>query len=776
MADGRRRPTTATAAPREPSETARPPRGRSPSETEPDSPLGAVVASKIDVPPLQSGLVSRTALVNRLRAETFCPVVTVTAPAGYGKTTLLAQWAARDPRPFAWVSIDERDNDPSVLLRHVAAALDAIEPLSPHLLEALAAPRDSVWSHLLPRVAGSLEAAEPLVLVLDEAHLLRSPESLDAVGVLSAHVGAGSIIALSGRVAPKLPIPALRAAGRLLEVGVEQLALTAREAQQLLRSSGTNLSFDETTTLVRECEGWPAALRLTALALRETRADASNVFAARDASLSRYFQSEYLSGLRPDALRFLRRTSILDEMCGGLCDAVLAQEGSARMLESIARSNLFLVPLDRERVWYRYHHLFRKVLRRALDTREPDAVSVLNRRAADWYEAHDDPESAFDHAAAAGDVARVAHIFITVALPLYHRGGIDAVERWLARFDNGVLLERYPMVALHGSWIHAWRGRAAEAERWLAAAQIGIDRGRQTREATAWVKAIRGVIGSDGVYQMVADAEEALARMSRDHPLRPSALMVLGAGSMLLGQNRRADTVFAKAAAEAERLGATETQAVALGNRSVLAAADNDAGAAERLAHEAHQVVEKGHLEAYATTALTLASSARASLRNGDWDAARADLERARELTSERSRGLFPWFVVQTRVELARVYLALRETATVRSLLAEIRELLHERPYVGVLLDEVEALEREVEAVRDRSGPRAALTPAELRLLPFLTTHLTFREIGDQLYVSRNTIKTQAISVYRKLGVTSRSEAIKCAVDLGLVSVDGQAA
>jgi LuxR family maltose regulon positive regulatory protein len=776
MADGRRRRPTAAAAPPEPPETARPPRVRSPSAAEPDSPFGANVAAKTEVPPVQSGLVSRTALVNRLRAETFCPVVTVTAPAGYGKTTLLAQWAARDPRPFAWVSIDERDNDPFVLLRHVAAALDAIEPLSPHVLEAFAAPRGSMWSRVLPRVAGSLETAEPLVLVLDEAHLLRSAESLEAIGVLSAHVGAGSILALSGRVAPKLPIPALRAAGRLLEVGVEQLALTAREGQQLLRSSGTNLSFDETTTLVRECEGWPAALSLTAVSLRETRPDAPNPFAARDASLFRYFQSEYLSRLRPDALRFLRRTSILETMCGGVCDAVLAQEGSGRMLESIAHSNLFLVPLDRERVWYRYHHLFRDMLRRELAAHEPDAVRVLHRRAADWYGAHGDPESALDHAAAAGEVGRVAHIFTTVALPLYHSGRASTVERWVARFDNRSLLERYPMVALHGAWIHAWRGRAGDAERWLAAAQIGIGRGRQTREATAWVEAIRGVLGGNGVYQMIADAEGALARMSRDHPLRPSALMVLAAGSMLLGQSERADAAFAKTAAEADRLGATETQGVALGGRSVLAAAANDAAAAERLAHEARQVVEKGHLEGYATAAIALAASARASLRHGDWDAARADLARARELTSEPSRGLFPWFVVQTRLELARVYLALRETATVRSLLAEVREILHERPLVGVLVDEVEALEREVEAAPDRGATRAALTQAELRLLPYLTTHLTFREIGDQLYVSRNTIKTQAISVYRKLGVTSRSDAIKCAVELGLVSVDGQAA
>jgi LuxR family transcriptional regulator, maltose regulon positive regulatory protein len=785
----RRQRTSTAAANREPAEGPRRRRLTAQPGALPPSPLAAIVESKIEAPRLQSGLVSRTALVNRLRAETFCPLVVIVAPAGYGKTTLLAQWAARDPRPFAWVSVDERDNDPIVLLRHVAAALDAIEPLAPHVLEgfeARGAPA-SMWTHALPRLARVLADAEPLVLVLDDMHLLRSKDSLDAVEVLSANVGAGSAVAVSARVAPRLPIPALRASGRLVEVGVEQLALTTREGDQFLRSAVTTLSFDEATKLVTECEGWPAALSLTALSLRESRAEPpgasappdageASPFAARDANLTAYFRSEYLSRLRPDTVRFLRRTSILEELCGGLCDAVGGEEGSARMLERIAHSNLFVVPLDRDRLWYRYHRLFRDALRRELAEREPDALPVLHRRAADWYQAHDDPESALDHAAAGGDFRRVAHIFTRIALPLYHGGRIASVERWLARFDDPLLLERYPLFALHGSWIHAQRGRTDDAERWLGLAETGLARGRPSRDGTTWIKAIRAVLCNDGVYQMIADAEGALAGMSRDHPVRPSALLMVGAGYMLLGQNGGADARLAEAAAEAGRVGATDTEALAIAERSTLAAAENDTDAAERLANQARQAVEKGHLEGYATTALTLATSARAALRHGDWDAARADLERAAELTPSLSRGLFPWLAVQTHLEVARVYLALRETPMVRSLLTEIRELLHERPHVGVLIEQADELEREVEAVADSDGARAALTPAELRLLPYLTTHLTFREIGEELYVSRNTIKTQAISVYRKLGVTSRSDAIKCAVELGLVAAEAPSA
>jgi LuxR family maltose regulon positive regulatory protein len=285
---------------------------------------------------------------------------------------------------------------------------------------------------------------------------------------------------------------------------------------------------------------------------------------------------------------------------------------------------------------------------------------------------------------------------------------------------------------------------------------------------------IRAALGRDGVYQMIADAESSLTDIGRDEPARAFALMVLAAGYMLLGQDQRADALFAEAAQEADRLGATDTRVVAMGERSLLAAAHDDLPAAHRLARDAEQLAEEAHLNGYGTTAIAVAASARTSLRHGDWAAARAELDKLGGLMPSVRKGLFPWFAVQTQLELARAYLALRDTEAVQSLLGELRELLRERPHVGVLVDEVEKLERELAMTPDSGGVNRTLTPAELRLLPYLATHLSFREIGQQLYVSRNTIKTQAISVYRKLGVTSRSQAIACAARLGLVDATGR--
>ena len=727
---------------------------------------------KVHIPALRSGTVSRTGLVNRLRASAPFPVMTMTAPAGYGKTTLLAQWAARDSRPFAWVSPDDRDDDPLVLLRSVAAALHTVKPLDRSVLDALATPAPSLWSSGVPRLASAFTAFKGnLVLVLDDAHLLRSREATEVVAILADHVAAGSTLVLSGRAMPALPTTAFRTAGKLFELGVDQIALTPKEGQLLLRATGADLSLGEVTELVSRYEGWPAALYLAALALRDDEARRRKGANRKqsdtgDENIAEYLRAEYLSRLRPSALQFLRRTSVLDRMCGALCDAVLQEPGSALELESIERSNLFLVPLDRQRAWYRYHHLFRDLLRRELAEREPELEAVLHRRAAAWYEKRGDSDSALEHAWAAGDVNHVARILTAIALPTYSGGRVATVERWLTGFDDESLLERYPEVALQGSFIHALRGRSDLAERWLRIVERQAAGRPSLRPGIA---AVRATMGLDGVYQMIADAESALSGLERDSQFRPSALMALGIGYALLGQDRRADVIFAMAGDEAERLGATDTRVVAISERSLLAAAHADQSAAESLALEARELVEQGRLDFYPTSSMAIAVSARAELRHGRWEEARALLDKSRELRSGLTHAFLPWLTLQTLLEEGRAYLAIRDVESVRSRVTQIRSLLEERPFVGVLAEQAGELERAVEAMRQRDDAARGLTAAELRLLPLLATHLSFREIGETLFVSRNTVKTQAISVYRKLEVSSRSEAIAHAVELGLI-------
>jgi LuxR family maltose regulon positive regulatory protein len=734
-----------------------------------------VVESKLHVPGPRAESVPRTALVNRLRAAGAFPVVLVVAPAGYGKTTLLSQWAARDVRPFGWVSIDERDDDPFVFLRHVVAAIDQIEPIGPQVAEAFARPGDSIWEAIVPRLSAELSSrASPFVIVLDGADALESTDSVEAIGILIDNIPSGSMIALAGRALPALPIAALRVAGPLLEIGPYELALSRREAEILLRASGLELDANEIAGLLQRTEGWAAGLHLAALASQDGDGVAEPLglgdFTGDDRHVADYLRSEYLSRVPPGLLRFLRRTSVLERMCVPLCNAVLRSKSSAVALQAIERANLFLLRLDHHRGWYRYHHLFRDLLQRELEEQKPDLVAVLHRRAAAWYEAHHDPESALFHAHAGGDIDDAARILSSIALQVHNSGRVAVVEGWLDLFDVDERLDRHPAVAIQGSRIHAVRGRAEEADRWLHAAERGVaSRRKGVAAVRPQIAVMRAAMCAEGPAKMQADAASAVAKLGKDDLWRPAALLVQGAAALLLGDSDGADPIFAEAVERAARIGSTETHAVAVGERSLIAVARDDARAADALAEEAWRVVDDGELGSYPTSALALAASARSRLRLGQWDQARDQLTAARRLTPHLTYAL-PWLAVQGRIELADAYVTLRDREAAQHILEEARRILAARPALGVLGDRVERLEQEIAAMpRAQDGVSSGLTRAELRLLPMLSTHLSFREIGERLHVSRNTIKTQAISVYRKLGVSSRSDAVALAQDLGLV-------
>jgi LuxR family maltose regulon positive regulatory protein len=729
--------------------------------------------SKIQIPALRPGTVSRTALVNRLRAANSYRAAVVAAPAGYGKTTLLSQWAERDARPFSWVTLDPRDNDPLVLLRHIAAALDRDEPVERSVIQALRSPGRSIWTAAVPRVAAALGARAPLVLVLDDVNLLRSRDSLETLAALIGDEEDGSMLVLSGRVAPKLPLAHLRATGRLLELGAEELALTKREAQLLLRATGVSLNEPLADELIGKCEGWPAALYLAALSIRDAsqRGESLAPFDGDDRYLADYFRSEYLSRLRPGPLRFLRRTSVLEQMSGALCDAILEDEGSGRELERIERANLFLVPLDNRREWYRYHHLFQGLLRRELEETEPELVAELHGRAADWYEAHGDDESALEHAYAAGDIDRAAQILAAIAYRMYDSGREAALEGWLERFEGSGQLERYPAVALHGARVHALSGRAEQAERCLETAKLGTFRGKPPDGSSSlkpWVDVLRAWLCRAGAKQMLADAQAALAGFPKVSEWRPSALLAKGCALMLLDRPEDAAEALDEAAECSRAHCATETQIVALCERALLAAEREDHALADELSEQANRLVATLPGEGCAARAAGNAATARMMLRHGHWNEARAALTGAQGLLPSLSAAV-PWLSVQTRIELARGFVTLRDADAARALLDESEEIMAGLPDLGVLAARTKELRQEVESIPDSNGARTmGLTPAELRLLPLLSTHLSFREIADQLFLSRNTIKTQAISLYRKLGVASRSEAISEAQRLGL--------
>jgi LuxR family maltose regulon positive regulatory protein len=729
-----------------------------------------LVESKLHPPPTRLGFVPRTVLVNLLLALDAKALISLVAPAGYGKTTLLAQWA-QDRGRVGWVSVDRHDNDPVVLLTYIAAAVDRVEAIDPGVFQALTSPGASLAATVVPRLAAAVSSmTEPVALVLDHAEVLSNWECLHVVAELAAQLPKGSQLLLASRATLPLPVEMLRARGQLVEIGVDELAMDQQEAHALLEGAGVQLAQAETTELIKRTEGWPAGLYLAALALRAGGSGGSGgvAFTGDDQFVAEYLRSEVLARLSSEQLTFLIRTSVLDRMCGPLCDAVLAAKGSDQVLETLARSNLLLIPLDRRREWYRYHQLFQELLRAELDRREPELVPELQIRAAVWCEANGLPELAIDQAQAADDTDRAARLVASATIPTYAGGRIETVGRWLQWFQDHGVVEGYLPVAVLGTFVQALLGKPAAAERWAAATEHGAAGTLPDGSTTeSWVALVRSLLCRDGVDRMGANAEIAVAGLAPTSRWRPPALFLKGVVWVLVGEPNRADPVLAHTVEVATKVGGLPIASVALAERAIVAMQQQNWKRAATLAEQATSVVEAGHLDNYIMSALVYAVAARTALHQGEVSRAHQQLARAARLRPLLTSAI-PWLAVQTLLELGRAWLALDDAAGAKVSLRQARDILRRRPDLGVLPSQAEELQSKLNTIHADIKGFSSLTTAELRLLPLLSTHLTFAEIGQRLYLSRHTVKTQAISIYRKLGVASRSQAVHRAQQLGL--------
>jgi LuxR family transcriptional regulator, maltose regulon positive regulatory protein len=733
-------------------------------------PMLDLVASKLRCPRVRPGTVRRSSLIERL-AHDRRPIVSVVAPAGYGKTTLLAQWAETDGQAVAWVSVDDADNDPKVLLSYVAGALDAIEPVGERVFDALASPASAVPGSVVPRLCSAFSAMiSPVVLVLDDVHVLHDRECRAALSVLADHVPDGSRLVLVGRSDPPVRVARLRAEGKVLEIGPSDLLLTVGEAASLLREAGVVLGEREVAELHRRTEGWPAGLYLAALCLREGGLLPSAVvsFGGDDRFVSEYMESEFLLRISARQRVFLTRTAVLERMCGPLCEAVLEVPGSAATLADLARSNMLLVPLDLRGQWYRYHHLFRDMLLAELQRHEPGLIPVLRRRAATWCVQNDLPEEALEYSIAAGDVDLAVRLVEKLGIQTYQQGRGATLQRWLGWLDErGGSAER-PMVPVMAALVCALTARPVEAERWADAVdhwQYGDADRPDDPVAEAWAAVMRALLCRNGVEQMRADADEAVRRSAAVGSAAPAAALFQGLARVLSGDLEGGDASFQDAVRAGEQVGTPESVAEALTERSLIAMARNQWRRADSLAQQASAVPGRSGID----DALLCTVLARSALHQGDLPAVQREL-----VTAQRLRPLLTYAVphsaVQFRIELTRVHLALGDIAGARILVREIDELLRRRPGLGTLVGEAEALRVQLAKERSSSVPGAsALTAAELRLMPLLATHLSFPEIAADVFLSPNTVKSQAFSMYRKLGVTSRSQAVARARDLGLL-------
>jgi LuxR family transcriptional regulator, maltose regulon positive regulatory protein len=729
----------------------------------------ALPESKFQPPVARPGIVARTALVERLAAAT-APVITVAAPPGYGKTTLMAQWAERIGSRAAWLSCDEGDNDPVVLLSALAVALDRIGPVDPAIFSALASSGADIT--MIPRFVSAVASVQsPVTVMLDHAEAVTNRQCLNTIAEFALRLPPGWQLALASRTVVPLPTARLRALGGIFEVSTDDLVMGLPEARSLLEGAGIDVDEVSLRDLLQRTEGWPVGLYIAALAIKSgiRQSDVGFTFTGDDMYMGDYLRSELLDRISAVEASFLVHTSVLQRMCGPLCDAILGEQGSGDLLDQMEARNLLVVPLDRHREWYRYHHLLRDLLQAELRRREPGLVLDLHFRAAAWFEANAMPEAAIGHAHAAGDYDRVARLILELQQPVWASGRVETVLHWMTWLRDITSAEHYGAVAAHGSLIFALLGQPTEAERWAAAAEraspAGVLPDGSTMEAT--LAYMRANLCRDGIVEMRRDARIAWEGLSPGSPYRATMLYTEGISYLLEGDPARSEPILARALDLATHSGALPFAALVLAEQCGVAAERDDWPEITTLAKKAAAIVEDGGFGDYWTSALVYAWASRAALHEGDISRARFYLGRASRLRPLLTYAL-PVVSVQALLEMTRSYITLGDPEGAAAVLAQIHGILQQRPDLGVLPALAGRLRATLATTNARAAGASSLTAAELRLLPLLSTHLSYQEIGERLHVSKNTIKTQAYSAYRKLEVSSRSEAVMRARELGL--------
>ena len=698
----------------------------------------------------------------------------VIAPPGYGKTFLLAEWAAREAREardVAWLTLGDYDNEPSVFLTYVAAALDRLQPIDPSIGHALAARGSRVLAVAVPRLASELHRrTRPGVLVLDDAHRLVDRTCLDALSALLELLPSGFQVVLAARTPPDLPFARLRVKRQLLEIGPELLAFRADETETLSARAGFPLTREQAQALADRTEGWAAAIYLAALARGRRGLPVSGVddVSGRETYIADYLRSELDPVIDEHDMTLLTRTSIMGEVEPALAEVVAGVPDAAARLDRLARANLLIGRIDVPGSSFRYHNLLRDHLRAELARREPDIVPELHRRAAGWYASAGRPELAVEHMIASGDMDAAAVLVEAVTLRTYQQGHGDRLERWLRTFDDAAF-ERRPCLAVGGALVHALNGRPDIADHLADIVDRASFGGVPASGMASFDSAramLRAAMARHGPDAAIADGALAAAAEGSASPWRTLAREALALGHLMKGDATAAESLLADALSDVPH-GTTHSY-FAFAFRASLAMRRRDWDAATRYAREAHAGFDLMRFDNVASSALVHAVSARVAIHLGDQRRCREELVHAQLVRPLVSHAL-PSTGVLALLEIARAYLASADPAGAGSAVAEAEAILRRRPQLGILGEEVAEMRRRSHGSAQALAGPSTLTPAELRVLPMLSTHLRYKEIGDRLFVSQHTVKTQANSICSKLGVSGRSEAVSRAIEIGLL-------
>jgi LuxR family maltose regulon positive regulatory protein len=720
-------------------------------------------------PALADGTVDRPRL-RELVAAPATRVALVVAPAGYGKTTLLAQCAGADARPVQYLLLSDADNDANSLLARVVLALDDAVTVPDAAFSTIVFSTADLSKVVLPRLGALIAESPSLLVMFDDLHAVTNRASADIVATVVEHAPSESSVVLASRHVPDVPLARWRVDRALVDVRHGDLAMSQEEAGALMRGANVERSRKEVAALVDVTEGWPAGLYLSTLSTGSGHALGDAPVGGDDRVVAEYFLEEVLRAASFDQVEFLTRTSILGRMSGALCDALLERSDSATMLAGLERSNLFVVPLEGTRGWYRYHQLFAELLRAELRRREPGLEPVLHERASEWWEHQADVSAAIEHAHAAVDLDRVTSLAWMHLLEYAGTGRTSTVVRWLEPFTREEIAAR-PALALTAAWAaFAGGGDPLDLERWVTVlrGQRGDELLPDGTPLFAAVGLVMAQLGSRGLHRAQEDALLAFEYLPPASGFRSLACLLQGMASRLLGEDDAARAVLEGGRRLAIMLPAVSAHCAA--QLAMLAADTGQWPEAQRLVDEALAVVDEYGLSERAAMCEVFAIASLVRAQAGRSDA--KDLAKHGAWLVTTLHGVAPHAALEARILLARSLALVGEIDTARGIIGEAATLLADYPDPGRLPEFLADAKSRLDAIDAPLGVTASpLTPAELRVLTYLPTHLSFAEIAEESYVSRNTVKTQAIAVYRKLGVSSRGAAVERARAAGLLEL-----
>lgn len=741
-----------------------------------------VIATKLFRPNPRHQTVQRTRLHDLLRQGRMVPLTLIVAPAGWGKSTLVADWLVRERVAAGWVSLDGGDADPKRFWRYLLLAADqAGSAAGAAALRRLDAPGSDVLRDVLPAFVNELTSSEhPLVLVFDDYHLVTSAKVHASVATLLDRCPPQLHLALITRADPPLQLSRLRVRGDLVELRAEHLRFSLDEALEFFNNRlGTRLSERDVHRLLARTEGWAAGLQLAALRLRD-RTDPSAFierFTGADWHIVTYFGEEVLTSQPPRVREFLLLTSVLNRLCASLCNTLTGRADAAELISEIHRANLFLIPLDDDRRWFRYHHLFAELLRHELARTAPQQPSALHKCAAQWYADHGDVAEAIGHAIASGDASLSRRLIAAHWRQPFNAGQLETVRMWLDALPAELVAADASLSAAR-VWIALDTGRLEEVGAALDAAEAS---GRPDLHLM--------VLRALHMYKS-GDVGRAAGRLgeiplSADDPFIATVhRLVQGISSMWLADSSSARELLAEAARRAEADGNRLAYIYAQGCQALIAENRGDLALADSLVLDAESAIAETLSDLHFVAMFPRLAGARIASRQGDWDRAQSAAAAAVEL-GRRGAG---------RVELAAALLtaaAVSRTAPPspatrdpgwapgaaestlsdpHALVAEARGILRHCPDPGPLVTTWLADGERAEAARTRQeGMIEPLTDRELAILRLLPAPTPQRELASALFVTPNTLKTHLRAIYRKLGAESRGEAVIRARERGLI-------